>query len=216
MIKVAITDDHPIVIDGLCNALQSQQDIELRGTYRNGAELLKGIQKNQVDVLLLDLQLPDKNGAELAPLLLQQYPELHILILSGMDSSPYIKEMMRKGCKGYLLKSTTNQSTLVEAIRQVYSGGLYLDAALKEQLLQEMLVTKRQANKLNPKITQREKEVLRLIASECSNQEIADRLFISLRTVETHRYNLMQKLDVKNTAGLLRMAAQMGMVEYRP
>lgn len=216
MIQVAITDDHPIVIDGLQNALRTHNDINIAGTYANGTELLKGMQQTKVDVLLLDLQLPDKNGSELAPILLQKYPDLHILILSGMDSSPYIKEMMRKGCKGYLLKSTTNQTTLVTAIRQVYEGGLFLDANLKEQLLQEMLVTKRQANKLNPKITQREKEVLRLIATECTNQEIADRLFISLRTVETHRYNLMQKLEVKNTAGLLRMAAKMGMVEYRP
>lgn len=213
MIKVAITDDHPIVINGLRNALQAHNDITITGTYRNGAELLKGIKQARADVLLLDLQLPDKNGAELAPLLLQEYPDLNILVLSGMDSSPYIKEMMRKGCKGYLLKSTTDQNTLVSAIREVHAGGLFLDAHLKEQLLQEMLITKRQANKLNPKITQREKEVLRLIATECSNQEIADQLFISLRTVETHRYNLMQKLEVKNTAGLLRMAGQMGLTD---
>lgn len=213
MIKVAITDDHPLVIDGLRTALQLQPDIEIIGTYLSGMELFNGL-KNQVpDVLLLDLQLPDKNGSELVPLILQQHPEMHILILSGMESSPYIKEMMRKGCKGYLLKGSTNQSILVNAIRQVYNGELFIDATLKEQLLMEMLVTKRKANKINPKITQREKEVLRLVAKECSNQEIADQLFISLRTVETHRYNLLQKLDVKNTAGLLRAATEMGLLE---
>jgi len=209
MIKVAITDDHPIVIDGLRNVLQAHADIRITGTYRNGAELFKGLQQEVPDVLLLDLQLPDRTGNELAPVLLQQYPNLHILILSGMESSPYIKEMMRKGCKGYLLKSTTDQATLINAIRQVHTGGIFLDANLKEQLLQEMLIIRRQGHKLAPKITQREKEVLHLIATECSNQEIADRLFISLRTVETHRYNLMQKLEVKNTAGLLRVASQM-------
>lgn len=212
-IRVAITDDHPIVIDGLRNALQPQEDIVVTGAYHNGAELFKGLQQHEADVLLLDLQLPDKTGNELVPLLLQQYPDLHILILSGMESSPYIKEMMRKGCKGYLLKSTTNQTTLVTAIKQVYAGELFLDVGLKEQLLREMLISKRQLNKLNPRITQREKEVLRLIASEYSNQQIADHLFISLRTVETHRYNLLQKLDVKNTAGLLRAANQMGLLE---
>ncbi len=211
MIKVAITDDHPIVIDGLCTALQLLPDMLITGTYQNGTELFRGLKEQLPDVLLLDLQLPDKNGNELVPLLLKQYPGLHILILSGMESSPYIKEMMQKGCKGYLLKSSTNQSILATAIRQVYEGELYLDASLKEQLLREMLVSKRRANNLNPKVTQREREVLSLIAREYSNQEIADKLFISLRTVETHRYNLLQKLDVKNTAGLLRVAAELGL-----
>ena len=213
MIKVAITDDHPVVIDGLRSALQPQQGIIITGTYLNGAELFIGLKEQLPDVLLLDLQLPDKNGNELVPLLLKQYPALHILILSGMESSPYIREMMQKGCKGYLLKSTTNQSVLVAAIKQVFEGGLFLDAALKEQLLQEMLVTKRRANKINPKITQREREVLGLIVKEFSNQEIADQLFISLRTVEMHRYNLLQKLEVKNTAGLVRIAVQMGLLD---
>ncbi len=212
-IKVAITDDHLIVIDGLRNALQFRPDIVVTGTYQTGAELFKGLQQQQADVLLLDLQLPDKNGSELVPLLLQQYPQLNILILSGIESSPYIKEMMQKGCKGYLLKSTTGQNTLVEAIKQVYAGELFLDATLKEQLLQEMLITKRKANKLNPKITQREKEVLQLIALGSSNLQIADQMCISLRTVETHRYNLLQKLNVKNTAALLRVAHEMALLE---
>lgn len=213
MIKVAITDDHPVVIDGLCTALQAQQDIKITGTYKNGAELFTGLKKELPDVLLLDLQLPDKNGGELVPLLLKQYPGLHILILSGMESLPYIKEMIQKGCKGYLLKSTTNQSLLLTAIQQVYAGDVFLDASVKEQMLREMLVSKRKASQISPKITQREKEVLQLIIRECSNQQIADRLFISLRTVETHRYNLLQKLDVKNTAGLLRVAGEMGLLQ---
>lgn len=213
MIRIAITDDHPIVIDGLRNALSQEQDIIITGAYHNGAELFKGLQQQPVDVLILDLQLPDKTGNELVPPLLQQYPGMHILILSGIESSPYIQEMIRKGCKGYLLKSKTDRNTLVNAIKQIYAGELFLDAALKEQLLREMLVTKRKGNKLNPRITQREKEVLDLIIAEYSNQEIAERLFISLRTVETHRYNLLQKLDVKNTAGLLRAAHQMGLVD---
>lgn len=211
MIKLAITDDHPMIIDGLLNALRDVPDIEVTGTYNNGAGLLKGLQTHPSDVLLLDLQLPDRNGSELVPVLLQQYPDLHILILSGIESSPYIKEMMQKGCKGYLLKSSTIKSSLIEAIHVVNEGGIYLEPMLKEQLLHEMLIAKRKSARLQPTITQREREVLNLIIEELSNQEIADRLFISLRTVETHRYNLLQKLNAKNTAGLLRIARQMGM-----
>lgn len=205
-IRIAVTDDHPIVIDGLRMALNGNTDIIITGGFSSGAELFIGLKKSVPDVLLLDLQLPDKTGYELVPLLLKQYPELKILILSGMESSPYIKEMMQKGCKGYLLKSTTNKHVLIEAITEVYHGGIYLDKGLKEQLLTEMFISKRKRAKIEPRITQREKDVLKLIAEECSNQEIADRLFISLRTVETHRYNLVQKLNVKNTAGLVRLA----------
>lgn len=205
-IKIVITDDHPIVLDGLSMALNGHPEIIITGGYSTGEALFLGLQKSQPDLLLLDLQLPDKSGYELVPLLLKQYPDLKILILSGMESSPHIKEMMQKGCRGYLLKSTTNKQVLIDAITEVYNGGLYLDKGLKEQLLSEMFVNKRKRDKLDPRITQREKDVLKLIAEECSNQEIADRLFISLRTVETHRYNLLQKLDVKNIAGLVRLA----------
>jgi DNA-binding NarL/FixJ family response regulator len=194
----------------LLNAFGDVKDISIAGTYNNGADLLKGLQTKPADVLLLDLQLPDRNGSELAPILLQQYPDIRIIILSGIESTPYIKEMMQKGCKGYLLKSNTVKPVLIEAIKEVYNGGIYIEASIKEQLLHEMLIAKRKLDKLNPKITQRELEVLNLIMEELSNQEIADRLFISLRTVETHRYNLLQKLNAKNTAGLLRIARQMG------
>lgn len=211
MIKVAITDDHPLVIDGLLNALGDVPEMVITGTYTNGAALLNGLKDILPDVLLLDLQLPDKKGTELVPVLLQQYPNLNILILSGIEASPYIREMMQKGCKGYLLKSNTDKAVLTTAIRKVYNGGIYLEAGIKEQLLHEMLIVKRKIDKLNPRITQREREVLNLIMEELTNQEIADKLFISLRTVETHRYNLLQKLNAKNTAGLLRIAREMGL-----
>jgi DNA-binding NarL/FixJ family response regulator len=210
MIQVAITDDHPLVIDGLVNALQDVPGMEISGMYAEGESLLRGLQNRPADVLLLDLQLPGRQGSELVPLLLKQHPALHILILSSIESSQWIKEMMRKGCKGYLLKSSTGKLTLVSAIREVYEGRLYLEPGLKEQLLQELLVAKRKSDRLNPKITHREREVLKMIVEGLSNLEIAARLFISLRTVETHRYNLAQKLNTRNTAGLVSMARQLG------
>lgn len=213
MIRLAITDDHPVVIDGLTNALQACTDIQITGLYTHAAELLKGIQKSPADVLLLDLQLPDKNGGELVPVLLKQYPGLRILILSGIESSPAIKDMMQKGCSGYLLKSRTNRALLIEAIRTVYAGTIFLDPILKEELLQEMLIDKRKRSSLDPKITRREKEILKLIVLEYNNRAIAETLCISQRTVETHRYNLMQKLDARNTAGLIRIASQMNLAD---
>lgn len=211
MIRLAITDDHPVVIDGLTNALHACTDIQITGLYTHAAELLKGMQKSPADVLLLDLQLPDKNGGELVPVLLKQYPGLRILILSGIESSPAIKDMMQKGCSGYLLKSRTNRALLIEAIRTVYAGTIFLDPVLKEELLQEMLIDKRKRSSLDPKITRREKEILKLIVLEYNNRAIAETLCISQRTVETHRYNLMQKLDARNTAGLIRIASQMNL-----
>jgi DNA-binding NarL/FixJ family response regulator len=217
MIKIAITDDHPIVIDGLFNALNKEPDFNIIGCYSSGTALFQGLKQEVPDVLLLDLQLPDRNGRELVPVLLDEYPCLHILIVSSSDSSPYIKEMMRKGCKGYLSKSTTTQSLLVTAIKQVYAGEVFLDAGLKAQLLDGLLATAskpRRANrKPNPTITSREKEVLQLICKEYNNQEIGEQLFVSTRTIETHRYNLLQKLGAKNTLGLVRIAEEYGLLE---
>ena len=212
MINIAVTDDHPFIIDGIKTALQDHPEILIQDTYNNGAGLLAGLQLISVDVLLLDLQLPDINGSELVPMIMHQYPDIRILILSGVESPQYIAELMRKGCKGYLLKSNTNKDTLIAAIEEVYHGGIYLDTATKEELLHDLLLAKRKTDKLNPKITRREREIMTLAIQGASNQEIANQLFISLRTVETHRHNLFQKLNVRNTAGLLHVARQMGIL----
>jgi DNA-binding NarL/FixJ family response regulator len=212
-IKVAITDDHPLVVEGLQNVLRSHPDIVVINTYSNGAALLEGLKKEVPDVLLLDFQLPDKLGNELAHILIETYPEIRILVLSSMESAFHVKSMLQQGCMGYLLKSTTNHEMLIQAIEAVYTGKLFLDPALKEDLLYDMVKTKQRSEKNQFKLTIREKEILQLIVAEYSNPEIADKLFLSLRTVEAHRYNLLQKLQVKNTVGLVKVAIQMGLVE---
>lgn len=212
-IKVAITDDHPLVVEGLQNVLRAHPGITVIGTFANGEALLKGLKKEVPDILLLDFQLPDKQGIELAPILAEAYPGMRILVLSSMESAFHVKSMLQQGCMGYLLKSTTNHQMLVEAIETVYAGKLFLDPSLKEELLYDMVKTKQRGEKAQLRLTMREKEVLQLIVAEYSNPEIADKLFLSLRTVEAHRYNLLQKLNVKNTVGLVKVAIQMGLIE---
>ncbi len=212
-IRVTITDDHPLVIEGLEHALHAHPAIRVISTYADGNALLQGLKKETPDVLLLDIQMPGQAGNELARVLQKTYPEMRILVLSSMETPFHVKGMMQQGCMGYLLKSTTDRKVLAHAIEEVYAGRIFLDPSLKEELLHGMLKVKQRAEKNQTRLTLREKEILQLIVAEHSNQEIADRLFLSLRTVEAHKYNLLQKLDVKNTVGLVKMAIQMGLIE---
>lgn len=212
-IKVSITDDHHMVIEGLLNVLKLFDRIEVIATYNSAGALLEGLQTQVPDVLLLDVQLPDKQGYEIAKDLVTRYPQMRILILSGVDSHYYIQDMIKQGCSGYLLKSTTDRDLLAMAIQKVYEGETFLDPSIKEALLLGMLKGKKLKESIQPKITVREKEVLQLIVQEFDNHEIARKLFISLRTAENHRYNLLQKLDAKNTVGLVKAAIKMGLLE---
>lgn len=208
-ITVALTDDHPMVLEGLQKVLNEIGEIEVTGVYKTGKELLAGLKNGLPDVLLLDVQLPDITGLEVAKIVRAEYSEIKILVLSGIESQYYIMDLIKQGCNGYLLKNTTDHRLLIEGIKGVYNGELFLDPSMKQNLLQEMLRVKRKKN-ASPKLTEREKEVLQLIIKEYGNQEIANKLCISLRTAENHRYNLLQKLDVKNTVGLVKAALQMG------
>lgn len=214
-IQVAITDDHPLVVDGLLNALQTSAGIVVINTYNSGAELLEGMQHTRPDVLLLDMQLPDTTGAALVPVLMDLYPEVRILILSGIDSVQQVQSMIDMGCMGYLLKTTTNQQLLLQAVTEVYHNKVFLDPQLKEELLAHMLNTRKKDKDKPPDLTRREKEILQLIVAEYNNQEIAEKLFLSLRTVENHRYNLLQKLNAKNTVSLVRIAMSMNLLNNK-
>jgi DNA-binding NarL/FixJ family response regulator len=210
-IRIAIADDHPMIIGGLQNMLSNHSHIVLTATYANGEELLKGLQQDVPDVLLLDIQMPDKTGDELAPVILKKYPTLKILTLTNLDSTLYMHNMLRHGAQGYVLK-TTDPKTVIAAIETVYNGGQYLDATMKDKLEQFTSRLKKEAF-LKPKLTSREKEILRLIVIGDTSQEIADKLFIGFRTVEYYRLNILFKLDVKNTAALVKKALEMGLTE---
>jgi len=209
-IKLAIADDHPIVANGICNILRDADHVEVTDIYANGATLLKGLAQRQPDVLLLDMHLPDMSGPELAASILKNYPQLRILVLSSSDVLILVKKMLKLGCMGYILKDA-DDTTILQAIETVQKGGQFLAPALQQMMIDDMFRNKK-SEKKNTALTRREKEVLQLIIDEFTNQEIADKLFLSLHTVENHRISLLHKLEVKNTAGLVKVALQTGLV----
>lgn len=211
-ITVSITDDHPLALEGIQNMLRNVPEITIRNTYCSGEDLLLGLETDQPDVLLLDMLLPDKNGPELTAIISKTYPQVRIIAITSLDAPVHMKNMMRQGSKGYLLKNT-DKTSLVQAIKQVYEGQEYIDPVLKEKLLNHVLHYQKQHAGKSPDLTQREKEILRLIVNEHTSQEIADKLFLSLRTIETHRFNMQKKLGVNNNIGLVKIAIQMGLID---
>ena len=206
MINVAIVDDQVIILNGLQKILAEAEHIQVSALYSSGSELLKGLETQQPDVLLLDIQMPDQSGIELAGIISKKYPAVKMIALTNVDVLTQMKQMLQKGCLGYLLKDVSPQ-ILINAIETVNNGEQFLNENLKKQLLSSL---SGQDNKQI--ITRREKEILKLILEENTNQDIANKLFLSLRTVENHRNNLLQKLNVKNTAGLVKIALQEGLV----
>tara|TARA_R110000868_G_scaffold14075_9_gene65759 strand:- start:5308 stop:5943 length:636 start_codon:yes stop_codon:yes gene_type:complete len=210
MIKVAICDDHTMVLRGIETMLEDSDIITICATYNLGKQLLAEIDNNLPNVLLLDINLPDSNGIELCKELTKKHPELAIIGLSNYSETGFIKNMLRNGAKGYLLKNTDKQELLL-AITTVHKGGTYLPRNIQDILLNESIGNPSQITFI-PKLTRRETEVLHLVAKEHTNLEIADILFISTKTVESHRNNLIQKLGVRNTAGLIRVALEKGLL----
>lgn len=210
-IDVAIIDDHEVVIDGLVAMLSTSDRLQITYTTQSGRELLGHLKTTAPDVLLMDIQMPEISGIELCRQVLQQQPKVNIIAFSSFDDSSYVKNVIRKGARGYLLKNSDKQ-TIIRAIERVAGGEEFLDDKIKNILLQETITGQRRSIYEIP-LTKREKELVTLIAEGHSSQEIADKLYISLRTVETHRLNINQKMGVKNTAGLLKEAIKRGLID---
>ena len=205
-IKVFIVDDHYMVIEGIHSLLQHESGIEWAGHATNAASCISFLQNNTADVILMDINLPDKSGIDLCKEIKKTHPGIQVLALSTFNQQSFIEKMLDSGASGYLLKNAT-QEEIMEGIETVVKGKQYLsfDAATALRQVPEN-------NGATVIITRREKEVLGLIANGHTNGEIAQQLFISIATVDTHRKNLLAKFDVKNTALLIKMAAQMHLI----
>lgn len=210
-IRLAIIDDHAVVLDGLKTMLNAFENLEVMYTTQSAHQLLDHFQSDVPDVLLMDIQMPEINGIDLCKQIAKQHPSIKVIAFTSFDDSNYVKQIFRSGAKGYLLKNS-DKHTILKAIETVMQNEEYMDDAIKKILLQESITGHRRSI-FDVPLTKREKEILKLIAEGLSSQEIADKLFISLRTVETHRLNLNQKLDVKNTAGLVKEAIKRGLVD---
>ncbi|TXH26163.1 MAG: response regulator transcription factor [Cyclobacteriaceae bacterium] len=210
MIRIAITDDHLLILKGIQELLHQLENIQVVGTFMNIEETRIGISSANPDILFLDLNLPDGDGVQFCKELKRSYPDLKILALTSYNQTVLVKNMMRNGASGFLLKNTS-LNELRNAIHLVYEGGQYLQNEIKEALLQNSLGAQSTHDSFQAALTKREIEVLDLIVKEHTTQEVADKLFISVKTVEAHRTHLMDKLGARNLAGLVKIAIEKGL-----
>lgn len=207
MIRVFIVDDHPVVIEGIHSLLMNEKDIAWVGQAMNAASCLGFFVNNTADVVLMDISMPGMDGVELCAIMKEKYPGIFILGLSTFNQGIYIKKMMENGASGYILKNSTKEE-LVRAIHIVHDGGIYFSGEASQALAEYQRSSKPEL----PVLTPREKEILELIAEGYTNPQIAEKIFLSQFTVDSHRKNLLAKLNVKNTASLIRLAVEQKLI----
>lgn len=201
--KVFIVDDHYMVIEGIRSLMQYEKSIEWMGHAMKADSCLAYLKQQQPDVILMDINLPDISGIDLCKEVKEKYPSIFIIGLSTFNQQSYIQKMLDSGASGYVLKNAT-QEELTEAIETVMKGKIFMSdeasRSLKKQEVGHIILTRR------------EKEILVLIADGMTNNEIAEKLFISVSTVDTHRKNLLAKFEAKNIASLVKMAVQLQII----
>ncbi|EAR62360.1 response regulator [Neptuniibacter caesariensis] len=212
-IRVVLVDDHPLVLDGISARLEGEPTIDVVGMANDGQQALQVAAELTPDVVLMDVSMPVMNGFEAAEKFRDEQPNIKVLILSMHDDREYIVKLIKCGAAGYVLKDVSS-SELITAIETVFSGGSYFSSgasqALFSQFEQEQAVNEKAEQEA---LTGREKDVLKLVAEGNSNKEIARTLDISVRTVETHRQNIKNKLDIHTAAGLTRYAIDNNLVD---
>ncbi|QCR21451.1 response regulator transcription factor [Pontibacter sp. SGAir0037] len=229
MIKLILTDDHKIIRDGVKALLRDEQNIQVVGEASDGEELIELLSKQSADVVLMDINMPRRDGFETTRYLKEHFPSVMVLVLSMHNHGSYVNKVLEAGAKGYILKNAGKEE-LTSAIKLVASGNLFICSDVALELLKKAQYTTVRSSgegmsvsspapespdantSQHRELTKREVEVLLLIAEGYTNAEIADRLFTSKRTVETHRQNLLEKTQMKNTATLIKFALQNGLI----
>lgn len=207
MIKIAITDDHPLLSEGLKNILSKEDMLEVVGCYPNASTMHKALSDGPVDVLLLDINLPDANSIELIKPLRSKYPEMRIIVISVHNEYAVINSVLQEGAQGYIQKNASVEE-IVAGVEQVIKGNKFLCSQTKN------IVERKSKDELKsvPKLTRREKEVLTEASLGLTTGQIAEKLFISPHTVESHRKNLIEKFDAKNLSSAIKLALEYGLI----
>ncbi len=213
MIRLLLVDDHTLVRQGLRSLLETQGDIEVIAEASGGHEAVARADEFLPDVVLMDLAMPDLNGMEATRLIKERHPEIQVLALSMHGTDAYLFQVLESGASGYVLKEA-DVAELTGAIRAVHAGGAYIYPTLAKRLIEQFLLRAGSGEERSSydSLTQREKEILTLLGKGLTNDEIADRLSLSVHTVQTHRSNIMEKLGLHNRAQLVTYAARVGFI----
>jgi two-component system response regulator NreC len=213
-IRVFVADDHLILREGIASLLEKVPDIEIVGEADDGAEAVEKVERLMPDVVLMDITMPGLNGLEATRQIKQKHPGIKVLILTMHETDQYLAGMLQAGASGYVVKSTAT-SELISAIRAVHQGDVYLYASIARMLVGDYLQKVRAGEEKASYdgLTQREREILMYIAEDKRNKEIADLLSISVRTVQAHRANLMEKLGAHDRTELVKYAIRKGIIK---
>jgi two-component system nitrate/nitrite response regulator NarL len=211
MIRILIVDDHQLLRTGIRNLLTACDDLVVAGEAANGEEALTWLTQDQADVLLMDVSMPGMDGVEACARIHVQYPDIRVIALTMLDQGSFVQLMLRNGASGYVLKDASADE-LIHAVRTVVRTGRYLDERATELLIGHVTKQAGHARSFIPALTRREREVLKHIADGMSDQEIAQLLYVSPSTIESHRKNLRSKLGARNSAEIVRIAMERGLL----
>lgn len=211
-IKILLADDHKIVRDGIKLMLEPQAGIDVVDEAQNGKEVLKKLKEHVVDIVVMDINMPEMDGITATRKVKEEFPDVKVLALTMSNDDLHIRQMIQAGASGYIMKSA-GRKELKEAIDSIMEGKHYFSDEATQSIMLDLVKGKGKSTDPDPiHITDREKEVLELIVQEHTNQEIAEKLYISSRTVDAHRRNLLQKTGARNTAGLVKYAFQHNLI----